>query len=105
MTTKEYHHQLIRGARLITEKIIEIAKEAKIELTKTKWDGDTFNLNVESYHTIEIFTEKNSIIEPFYAEEIAEFPSDSEDVIKSIRRMIKTLKNSVMDNESNSLLS
>ena len=105
MDTTEYQQQIIRGSRLITEKIIEIAKEANIELTKTKWDGDTLNLNVESYHTIEIFTEKNSIIEPFYSEEIAEFPSESEDIIKSIRRMIKTLKNSAMDNDNNRLLS
>ena len=105
MNTKEYQQQIIRGSRLITEKIIELAKEANIDITKTKWDGDTLNLNVESYHTIEIFTEKNSIIEPFYPYEIAEFPSDSEGVIKSIRGMIKTLKNSEMDNENNSLLS
>ena len=105
MNTKEYQQQIIRGSRLITEKIIEIAKEANIELTKTKWDGDTLNLKIENYHTIEIFTEKNSIIEPFYPYEIAEFPSDSEDIIKSIRRMIKTLKNSAMDNDNNRLLS
>jgi hypothetical protein len=105
VNTNEYQQQIIRGSRLISEKIIEIAKEANIDITKTKWDGDTINLNIENYHTIEIFTEKNSIIEPFYPEEIAEFPSDSEDVIKSIRRMIKTLKNSAMDNENNSLLS
>jgi hypothetical protein len=104
VSNTEYQQQVIRGARLITQKIVEIAKEANISITKTKWDGDTLNLDIETYHTIEIFTEKNSVIEPFYPDEIAKFPNDSEDAIKSIRGMIRILKSSVMDNESNSLL-
>ena len=101
----EYQQQELKGARLIVEKIKELANESNIEITKIEWDGSTLIIDRKDFHTLKVFIENNSIQEKFYVGEFADFTPDYGDTIKKIRNMIRILKSSMMDNNIDKSLS
>ncbi len=99
MIYMEYQQRIIRGSRLITQKIKEIARETNIEITKIEWYGNTKIVDEEELNTLKIFTESHAVQEKFYAKEIVDFHHYSGDTMKKIRNMMRTLKSSILDNE------
>ncbi len=102
---KEYQQQKLKGARLITQKIMEIAGEADIDINRIEWDGGTLIIDREDFHTLKIFAKNKSIQEKFHAGELADFTPNYGDTIRKIRDVIRDLKSSVMDNDVDEMVS
>ncbi len=99
MIYMEYQQQIIKGSRLITQTVQEIAREANIEITKIEWYGSSKIVDEEEFNTLKIFAESHSIQEKFYVKELVDFHHDCGDTIKKIRNMVRILKSSILDND------
>ncbi|MEE8328391.1 MAG: hypothetical protein V3R54_00495 [Thermodesulfovibrionia bacterium] len=99
MIYMEYQQRIIKGSRLITQKIKEIARETNIEITRIEWYGNTKIIDEEELNTLKVFAESHAVQEKFYAKEIVDFHYDSGDTIKKIRNMVRILKSSILDND------
>lgn len=93
MVNDSYRQQRLEGARLIIEKIKEIALEAKVSLNKIEWDSNA-PIADRAFHTLMIISGNKSIQEKFSDESLADFPGKvgTESTIKKIKSMIHALK-------------
>lgn len=92
MAGKKFYKKKAKNARLIIDRIKDIARQSSLAITRVEWDEGTLSESRDDYHVLKIYSDDRSIERIFFDEEIIDFPYESSETMEKIHYMVRQLK-------------